>query len=208
MTMKRIMFVLIFLAAVVAIGALGYHAYRDRAARDRIDLAIKTTTLRVSDSLEYVRAGSRISYAEFLQLLMRRAAEIGDGSIELRAIGDGDHVERLLFAVEYMRKSQELLRAQHRYTNQRLIAGNASERSSEAVAELKAARGYGASVQLRIAESAANSADRELKKAMESLDELKKTLKEFSDYRNERAAMIGDHLLVSAVLLEAVAKQQ
>lgn len=185
-TMKFIVYIAIALAVVVG-GYFGYQKYEQSKLIASLTPHVKNASIRVLNSTKFeTESDSKATFKEVFERLETDITEIEKHLVEAQTLSTPKTAHIAEPSVRYMKASQEYLRALLQKFRRVLKLSSASDRTKEALDDLRSSSGYGfdyakkrsdkALEELREAESEYNSAPKELAAAASALIESSKAL--------------------------------
>lgn len=127
--MKRVVFAVLLLGCAL----FAYHKYEQRQAMQLIERSVRDSSVRVGTMLGYMRGGKGVSYGEFIQRADEEIRVIANAQVSLRVAATKASPEVLTSAVDYLGKSETVLRAAKALTQSIIAAKVARARVSDAI---------------------------------------------------------------------------
>lgn len=202
--MKRALLLLLAIFVVF----ISYHGYQRHSFNKTIEStypAIKNTSLRLSNSLNFETNKASITYKELFSKIEADIAEIDKHILTVQSASTDYTKEEMNKIIEYISASQIVLRSQLQVARKRLSVSISSDITERAI---KAASKENLSpmVEIRLidyAREAHEAQGKELAELRTSGKELYECLLDFIDSKN-KVAFLPDNILVSKPLLEKV----
>jgi hypothetical protein len=184
--MKFIIYIALALSVAIG-GYFGYQNYQQSIFIASLTPHVKNASIRVLNSTRFeTDSDSKATFREVFERLETDIAEIEKHLIEAQTLATPKTAPIAEPSVRYMKASQEYLRALLQKFRRALKHSSASDRTEEALADLRSSRGYGfeyakkrtdkALEELRKAEYEYNAASKELAATASALIESSKAL--------------------------------
>ena len=182
------------LAVVLSVGAyFGYQHYEAYQLIVAITPHVKNASIRVQNSTRFeTDSDSKATFKEVFERLEADIAEIEKHLIEVQTLTNPKTVSIAEPSVNYLKDSQEYLRALLKKARSILKLSSASDRTTEAIADIRLSSKY--------------ELDYAKRRADKALEEMKEAEIEVRDSRQELAAAARKLLLSGEALQGALAK--
>ncbi len=205
--MKRVLVALV--VAVLAIGGyFGFTTYEKHKFIESIRPHVKNVSLRLTNASQYeTEDGTKITFKELFEKLESDIAEIDKRILDVQTIATPANKDVTDPVMEYMKGSQELLRALLTKYRKRLDAVNASDRTDTAIEELRSADHYGFEYAKKAAYKAAKDFDNAIEESDKAISDVVATAANLRRSLARATTVLPGDTLIDPTILDAIAKR-
>ncbi len=198
-----------FIAMLVIVGGyFSYLKYEDYKFKESITPHVKNSSLRITNEIHsLLDKESKMTYAEVFQKLESDISEIDKNILEIQSVSNSNTKSKSDPVIAYLQGGQEILRATLSMYRKRLAFSSASERTDDAIKDIKEST---ESYELKFASKRADEALAEMTKAgdesTKANSDLLESAKKMETLRSKAALVIGEDALVSVADFKSVVK--
>ncbi len=206
--MKKKLIIVIAAAIVIAAGYTGFLKYEQHKFVESITPYVKNASLRLANVMRYEQEETNITYNELFEKLESNIAEIDKRILDVQTISTSSNKEVTDPVLEYLKGSQEFIRALLSKYRKQIALSSASDWATSSIESIRDAGSYDGLV---YASKAADKAIKELgeaeKEYNESIPDVRNATNKMKKVRTNLAASMPSDALVDAAIFEAVAKK-
>ena len=195
------------LAGVLAVGGyVGYQKYETSKLIAAITPHVKNASIRVQNSTRFeTESDSKATFKEVFERLEVDIAEIEKHLIEVQTLTNPKTAAIAEPSIRYLKDSQEYLRALLQKFRRILKLSSASDRTAEAIADMRSSSGYGFDYERRRADKAIEELKEAENEARDAKPELAAAARKLIESSNALQGSLAADSLVPIAQLQAVA---
>ena len=204
---KWLILAAVCVAALVApAGYLVYSHLRDNKVIEGAYPSVKNTSLRVTNSLQLIESHN-VTYKELFEKIDSEVAELDKRLLEVQSASTPSTEKWMHALADYIRASQEALRAEEGMARQKMMAHSAVEFADRQTERLYAERNpYGVKYLQSAAEEAVTDATNKLKEAKKAARAWDVALGKLAQARDIITPFVPADALVDPALIETYRK--
>ena len=192
---------------LVAIAVAGYFLFDDYRARQTPPVAlarVKNTSLRVSDCLSYETQSTHVTYKELFDKIEKNIVEIDSNLIEVRTTETVKNRPRVRPLSDYMKVSQDALRAQETLNRKQLEVSSAVDASEDALRDLRSSSYYGLEYARKAVSRASERYEKAIAEQQSAYEAFESTLQKVRTAREALTQIAAPDALIDSTLLSSV----
>jgi cytochrome c len=202
---KKIIAAVVLVVMVIA-GYVGLNIYRDHQYMEAVTPHIKNISLRVTNAALIETETSKVTYKEVFERLDGDVAEVEKRILEVQTISTADTKGQADLIINYLKASQEFLRALVSKFRKQLAASSAIEWAKQRDDDFWNDSGY-SSYALKAASKARDERLKAIDEYQKAAYDVAETLARLGDARGKLALMAASDALVSDGVIDELKKQ-
>lgn len=204
----KIVIAAVVAAALIAGGYFGFQRHERSQLIAAITPHVKNASIRVQNSTRFeTDTDSKVTFKEVFERLEGDISEIEKHLIEVQTLTNPKTAAIAEPSVVYLKSSQEYLRAMLQKFRRVLKLSSASDRATEAIADLRSSSSYGFDYAKRRADKAIEELKEAEAEVASSKPELAATAKKLIESSSALQGTLAEDALVPVAQLRAVAEK-
>jgi hypothetical protein len=192
---------------LVVVAAATYVIFDDYRARQVPPAAlarVKNTSLRVSDCLSYEAQPTHVTYKELFDKIEKNVVEIDSNLIDVQTTETARNRPRVRPLSDYMKASQDVLRAQEALYRKQLDVSTAVDASAEALRDLRSSSYYGLEYARKAVRRASERYEKAIVEQQSAYEAFETTLQKVRAAREALTQIAPPDTLIDRALLSSV----
>jgi len=204
----KIIIAALLAGAVAVAGYLGYQSYEKSQLITAITPHVKNASIRVQNSTRFeTDSDSKATFKEVFERLEADISEIEKRLIDVQTLTNPKTAVIAEPSVQYLKDSQEYLRAMLQKYRRMLKFSSASDRTTDAIADMRSSSGYGFEYASRRADKAIAELKEAEAEAKEAKPELAAAARKLVISSTALQGTLASDALVPVAQLRAVAEK-
>lgn len=205
--MKKVLNAVIAIAVAIG-GYFGYSTYEQHKFVESIRPHVKNASLRLTNASRYeTEDGTKITFKEVFEKLESDIAEIDKRILDVQTLATPANKDVTDPVIDYMKASQELLRALLMKYRKRLAVSTASDWFDRSLDELRASNRYGFEYAKKATDRAMKEFDKALEESGKATTDVVVTVAKLKDALARVTVVAPSDALIDPTILDAIAKK-
>jgi len=205
--MKKAIAAVVAVAIVIA-GYFAFSAHEQQKFLESIRPHVKNSSLRLANAIRYeTEEGTKITFKELFEKLEADVAEIDKRILDVQTIATPSNKEVTDPVLDYMKSSQELLRALLMKYRKRLAFSNAIDWTERAIDEMKTTSYYGMEYAKRTGDKAIKDLEKAQVEYKGAIADVIGATNNMRETYSKVVASLPRDVLIDPAILEAVSKK-
>jgi hypothetical protein len=207
--MKKKVIIALLLIVIVAAGYIGFIKYEQFKLVKSITPHVKNASLRLENALRYeTENNTKITYKELFEKLESDVSEIDNRILAIQTIATPNDKKVIDPVLEYLKSSQEFLRALLSMYRKQLAYGSIRDWTEQSLDDLKnAGSSYEREYASKAFDNAIKEAEKSLKEYGDSQTDILSAAKNMKEMRSKAAVTIPIDALADPNIFESIIKK-